>query len=91
MWEGDCWRSEGELISNVLLLTFMHAHTSVDRLEKNYIRQSYADRGYSVEDLPEAMDDWDRLRERQGQDTEIKKVKGFPFDLMMMMMMMMKL
>ena len=54
----------GELISNVLLWTPTHGHTSVDRLAKTYIHQLYADTGCCLEDLLRAMADRDRWQDR---------------------------
>ena len=40
MWGGGhCWWSKDELISNILLWTTTHGHTSVDQPAKTYIRQ----------------------------------------------------
>ena len=61
---GHCWRSEDELISDVLLQTPSHGHASVDRPIKSYLQQLCMDIGCSLEDLLETMDDRDEWRER---------------------------
>ena len=64
---GHCWRSRGELISNVLLWTPSHSRAKAARPTRTYIQQLCADTGCSPEDLPEAMDDregwWERVRD----------------------------
>ena len=59
-----CWRNKGKLISDVLLLTPSHGRAGVGRLTKNYLQQLYTDTVYSLEDLPNAMDDRDEWRKR---------------------------
>ena len=54
-----CWRSRDELISDVLLWT-----PTYGRPARTYIQQLCEDTGYSPEDLPEAMNDWEKCRER---------------------------
>ena len=54
-----CWRSNNELISDVLLWTPSHGGASVGRLTGIYLQQLSTDSGYSVEDLLKAMDDRD--------------------------------
>ena len=54
---GHCWRSEDRLISGVLLWT------SIDGHARTYLHQLCADKGYSLENLPRAMDDRDGWRE----------------------------
>ena len=61
---GDCWRSRGELISDVLLWTPSHGRAKAGRPARTYIQQLCKDTGCSPEDLPEAMNDRDRWRER---------------------------
>ena len=56
---GHCWRSKDELISDVLLWT---KQKQDDQLE--HIQQLCEDTGYSPEDLPEAMNDREKWRER---------------------------
>ena len=51
-----CWKSRDELISDVLLWTPIYART--------YIQQLFEDTGCGPEDLPEAMNDREKWRER---------------------------
>ena len=59
-----CRKSKDELISDTLLWTLSHGRTNVRLPDRNYIQQLCADTGYSLEDLPGAMDDSDGWRER---------------------------
>ena len=77
---GHCWKSRDERISDVLLWTPLHGRTKAGRLARTNIQQLCADTGCSPEDLPEAMNDRERWRER---------VSDIRDDGMMMMMMMM--
>ena len=61
---GKCWRNWDELISDVLLWTPSHGRAKVRRPARTYIQQLCADTWYSLEDLPEAMDDRVGWRER---------------------------
>ena len=65
---GPCWRSNDELINDVLLWTPSHGRTSVAWPAKTYLQQFWTDTGCSLEDLPQAVDDrdkwWERERER---------------------------
>ena len=64
---GHCWRSGDELISDVLLSTpptLMAEKKQDDQLEHTYIQQLCEDTGCSPEDLPEAMNDREKWRER---------------------------
>ena len=64
-----CWRSKDELISDVLLWTYSHERAS--------LQQDWTDTGCCLENLPEAIDDWDEWRKilftnpsaRAGYDT----------------------
>ena len=58
---GHCWRSRDELISDVLLWTPTYGRAKAGR---PYIQQLYEDTGCSPEDLPEAMNDGEKWRER---------------------------
>ena len=58
-----CWRSRDELISDVLLWTPSHGWAKAGRLARTYIEQLCAYTGYSLENLPEAMNDRDGWRE----------------------------
>ena len=61
---GHCWRSRDELISDVLLWTPTYDRAKVGRPPQTYIQQLCGDMGCSPEDLPEAMNDWEKWRER---------------------------
>ena len=61
---GLCWRSRDELISNVLLWTPSHGRAKAVRPAQTYIQQLCGDTGCSTEDLPKAMNDRERSRER---------------------------
>ena len=61
---GHCWRSRDELISYVLLWTPRIWPNKSERPARTYILQLCEDTGCSVEDLPEAMKDRDKWRER---------------------------
>ena len=59
-----CWRSKDELISDVLLWTPSNGRAKVGRPARSYIQQLSFITGCNLEDLPGAMDDRDRWRER---------------------------
>ena len=61
---GHCWRSRDEHISDILLWTHSHGRAKAGRPARTYIQQVSADTGCSLEDLPEAMDGREGLRER---------------------------
>ena len=61
---GHCWRSRDELINDVLLWTPTHGRTKAGRPARTYIQQLCEDTGCSPEDLPEAMNDMEKWRER---------------------------
>ena len=61
---GHCWRSRDELISDVLLRTPSYGQAKARRQVRTYIQQPCEDTGCSPEDLPEAMTDRERWRER---------------------------
>ena len=61
---GHCWRSKGELISNVLLWTFSDWRAGVGRPARIHLQQLCMDTGCSLEDLPEAMDDREEWQEK---------------------------
>ena len=63
-YAGHCWRSRDELISDVLLWTPTYGRTKVWRPAWAYIQQLCEDTGCSPEDLPEAMDEREKWRER---------------------------
>ena len=61
---GHCWRSRDKLISDVLLWTPTYGRAKAGRPARTYIQQLCDDRGCSPEDLPEAMNNWEKWRER---------------------------
>ena len=61
---GHCWRSRDELISDVLLWTPTYGRAKAGRLARIYIQQLREDTVCSLEDLPEAMNDREKWRER---------------------------
>ena len=61
---GHCWRSKDELISDVLLWTPAYGRAKAGRPARTYIQQLFEDTGCSPEDLPEAMNDREKWRER---------------------------
>ena len=62
---GHCWRSMGELISDVLLWIPSHGRAKAGRLARTYIQQLCEDTGCSPEDLPEVMNYREEWREHQ--------------------------
>ena len=56
--------ARGKLISDILLSTPSHRHASFGRPTRTYLHQLSVDTGYTLEDLPGAMDDRDRLIDR---------------------------
>ena len=61
---GHCWRSRDELISDVLLWTPIYGRAKAGRPAWTSIQQLCEDTGCSSEDLPEAMNDREKWRER---------------------------
>ena len=61
---GHCWRSRDELISDVLLWTPTYGWAKAGRPARTYIQQLCEDTRCSLEDLPEAMNDKEKWRER---------------------------
>ena len=61
---GHCWRSKDKLISDVLLWTPTYGRAKAGRPARTYIQQRCKDMGCSHEDLPEAMNDREKWRER---------------------------
>ena len=59
-----CWRSKDELISDVLLWTPTYGRAKAGRPARTYIQQLCEDTGCNSEDLPEAMNDREKWRER---------------------------
>ena len=60
---GHCWRNRDELISDVLLWTPTYDRADAGRPARTYIQQC-ENTGCSPEDLPEAMNDREKWRER---------------------------
>ena len=61
---GHCWRSKDEFISDILLWTLSHVQANAGRPVRTYTQQLCADTGYSLEDLPGAMDEREGWQER---------------------------
>ena len=61
---GHCWRSKDKLISDVLLWTPAYGQAKAGWPARTYIQQLCEDTGCSPEDLPEAMNDREKWRER---------------------------
>ena len=61
---GHCWRSRDKLIRDELLWTPTHGRAKAGRRARTYIQQLCEDTGCCPEDLPEAMNDWEKWRER---------------------------
>ena len=61
---GHCWRSKDELVSDVLLWTPRYGQAKAGRPARTYIQQLCEDTGCNPEDLPEAMNDREKWRER---------------------------
>ena len=75
---GHCWRSKDELISDALLWTPTYGCAKAGRPARTYIQQLYEDTGCNPEDLPEAMNDREKWRER------VRDSRGWRRDMMMM-------
>ena len=61
---GHCWRSKDELISDVLLWTSAYGQAKAGRPARTYIQQLCEDTGCNPEDLPKAINDREKWRER---------------------------
>ena len=61
---GHCWRSKDELIRDVLLWTPVYGRAKAGRPARTYIQQLCAYTRCSPEDLPEAMKDREKWREK---------------------------
>ena len=61
---GHCWRSRDEHISDVLQWTPTYGRAKAGRPVRTYIQQLCEDTGCSPDDLPEAMNDREKWRER---------------------------
>ena len=66
-YAGHCWRSKDEIVSDVLLWTPAYGQSKAGRPARTYIQQLCDDTGCNPEDLPEAMNDRETWREREGQ------------------------
>ena len=92
-----CWRNKDELLSDVLLCNATYGRASDDQPARTYLHKFCMDTGYSLENLPGAMEDGDDQRERERErekETERerereRKIQGNLFwqhDLIMMEM-----
>ena len=61
---GHCWRRRDELISDVLLWIPTYGQAKAGRPAQTYIQQLCEDTECSPEDLPKAMNDREKWRER---------------------------
>ena len=61
---GHCWRNRDELISDVLVWTSTYGRAKAGRPARTYIQQLCEETGCSPEDLPEAVNDREKWRER---------------------------
>ena len=61
---GHYWRCKDELISDVLLWTPAYGQAKAGRPARTYIQQLRENTGCGPEDLPEAMNDKEKWRER---------------------------
>ena len=61
---GHCWRIKDELINDVLLWTPTYGQAKAGRPARTYIQQLCEDTGCNPEDLPKAMNDREKWRER---------------------------
>ena len=70
---GHYWRSRDELISDVLLWTPTYCRAKAGQPARTYIQQLCEDTGCCPEDLPEAMNDREKWRERLRDIRETSK------------------
>ena len=61
---GHCWSRKDELISDVLLWTPAYGQAKAGRPAQTYVQQLCEDTENSPEDLPEALNDREKWRER---------------------------
>ena len=61
---GKCWKSKDKLISDLLLWTPTYGRAKAGRPARTYIQQLCEDSRCSPEDLPKAMNDREKWRER---------------------------
>ena len=62
-YAGHCWRSKDEFISDVLLRTPEYGQSKAGQPARTYIQQLCDDTGCNPEDLPELMNDRERVRD----------------------------
>ena len=62
---GHCCRRKEGLISDVLLWTPSNGRVSMERQSRTYLQQIFTDTGCNLQDLPEAMSEWDEWQERE--------------------------
>ena len=63
-YAGHSWRSRDELISDVLRWTPTYGRAKAGRPARTYIQQLCEDTGCGLKDLPKAMNDREKWRER---------------------------
>ena len=61
---GHCWRSKGELISDVLIWTPAYDQAKLGRPPRTYILQLCEDTGCSPEEMPGSINDREKWLER---------------------------
>ena len=61
---GHCWRSKDEVISDALLWTCAYGQAKAGRPARTNIQQLCKDTGCNPEDMPKAMNDREKWRER---------------------------
>ena len=61
---GHCWRSREELITDVLQWTHTYCQAKAGRPARTYIQQLCEDTGCNPEDLPKAINDSEKWRDR---------------------------
>ena len=61
---GHCWRSKDEIVSDVHLWTPAYGQSKARQPARTFIQQLCDDTGCNPEDLPEAMNDREKWRER---------------------------
>ena len=76
---GHYWRSRDEIINDVLLWTPTYGRARAGRQARTYIQQLCEDTGCSPEDLPEAMNNREKWRER------VRDIRAGGTMMMMMM------
>ena len=61
---GHCWRNKDELINEIVLWAPAHGRAKAGRTARTYLQQLCADSGWSLKDIPGAIDDRDGWREK---------------------------